>query len=111
MCIAFACKPGCDVMNFEVNLISLNKPFFLHGKKVVTKTQTSWERKLLLSWNKKRFSSFLKGFQSSLITQIFLEGRGPTLKLREKEDFAKLLKTLFIEHLRVTTYVGHGERL
>ena len=33
MCIAIVCKPGCDVMNFEVNLVFLIKPFFLHGQK------------------------------------------------------------------------------
>ena len=38
MSIAIACEPGCDVMNFDVNLIFLIKPFFLHGQKVVTKT-------------------------------------------------------------------------
>ena len=41
MCIAIVCKPGCDVMNFEVNLIFLIKPFFLHDQKVVTKTSIS----------------------------------------------------------------------
>ena len=38
MCIAIVCKPGCDVMNFEVTLIFLIKPFFLHDQKVITKT-------------------------------------------------------------------------
>ena len=38
MCIAIVCKPGCDVMSFEVNLIFLIKPFFLHDQNVVTKT-------------------------------------------------------------------------
>ena len=38
MCIAIVCKPDCDVMNFEVNLIFLVEPFFLHDQKVVTKT-------------------------------------------------------------------------
>ena len=38
MRIAIVCKSGCDVMNFEVNLIFLIKPFFLHEQKVVTKT-------------------------------------------------------------------------
>ena len=33
MCISIVCEPGCDVMNFEVNLIFLIKPFFLHDKK------------------------------------------------------------------------------
>ena len=27
MCIAIVCFPGCDVMNFEINLIFLIKPF------------------------------------------------------------------------------------
>ena len=55
MCIAIVCKPGCDVMNFEVNLIFLIKPFFLHGKKVVTRIYIARERKELLRWNKKHF--------------------------------------------------------
>ena len=38
ICIAIVCKPGCDVMNFEVKFIFLIKPFFLHDQKVVTKT-------------------------------------------------------------------------
>ena len=31
------CKPGCDVMNFEVNLLFLIKLFFLDNQNVVTK--------------------------------------------------------------------------
>ena len=38
MCIAIVCEPGCEVMNFEVNLIFLIKPFFLRDLKVVIKT-------------------------------------------------------------------------
>ena len=30
MCIAIVRKPGCEIMNFEVNFIFLIKPFFLH---------------------------------------------------------------------------------
>ena len=71
MRIAIACKPSCDVLNFEVSLIFLIKPFFRHDQKVVTKTSISWERKELLRWNKKHFSSFLKGFQSSKQHQFF----------------------------------------
>ena len=37
MCIAIACFPGCDVRNFEIKLIFLIKPFFLHDQKVKTK--------------------------------------------------------------------------
>ena len=27
MCIAIVCIPGCDIINFEINLIFLTKPF------------------------------------------------------------------------------------
>ena len=65
MCIKIFYKPGCDIINFAVKLIFLSKPFFLHDQKAVTKTQISSEWKELLRWNKKHFSSILKGFQSS----------------------------------------------
>ena len=38
ICIAIVCYPGCDVMDFEISLIFLIEPFFLHGQKVMTKT-------------------------------------------------------------------------
>ena len=40
MCIATICKPGRDIMNFEVNpnLIFLINLFFLHDQNVLTKT-------------------------------------------------------------------------
>ena len=37
MSIAIVCKPGSDIMNLEVNLVFLIKPFFLHDQKVVRK--------------------------------------------------------------------------
>ena len=37
MCIAIVCQPGCDIINFEINLTSLIKQFFLHDQKVKTK--------------------------------------------------------------------------
>ena len=36
MCISIVCKPVFDAMNFEVNLVSLFKPFLLPDQKVVT---------------------------------------------------------------------------
>ena len=36
MCIAIVCKPGCDIMNFEVNHIFPIKWFSLHDQKVLT---------------------------------------------------------------------------
>ena len=41
MCIAIVCYPGCDVMDFEINLIFLIEPFFQHDQKVMTKTLIS----------------------------------------------------------------------
>ena len=38
MCIANVYYPGCDVMDFKINLIFLIEPFFLHDQKVMTKT-------------------------------------------------------------------------
>ena len=67
ICIAIVCYLGCDVMDFEINLIFLIEPLFLHDQKVMTKIETSWERKVLLRWNIKHFSSFFKGFQLSKI--------------------------------------------
>ena len=69
MCIAIVCYPCCDVMDFEINLIFLIEPFFLHEQKDMKKNWISWERKELLRWNKKHFSSFLKGFQLSKLSQ------------------------------------------
>ena len=38
MYIAIAFEPGCDVMDFEINLIILIKLLFLHDHKVMVKT-------------------------------------------------------------------------
>ena len=38
MYIAIVCYPGCDVINFEINLIFLIEPFFLLDQKVMTRT-------------------------------------------------------------------------
>ena len=38
ICIAIVCYPGCDVMDFEINLIFRIEQFLLHDQKVVTKT-------------------------------------------------------------------------
>ena len=38
MCFAIVSEPGCDVIDFEINLIFLMEPFFLHDQKVMTKT-------------------------------------------------------------------------
>ena len=38
MSLATVCYPGCDVMDFEINLIFLLEPLFRHDQKVMTKT-------------------------------------------------------------------------
>ena len=105
------------VNHVEVNLLFLIKPLFLYDQKVKTKISIPWERNKLLIWNKKQFSSFLKGFHWSKI--IFLGGERPTLNagtfrfcncyrkaiqnlrifcilLKELISFIFFLKTLFI---------------
>ena len=71
MYIIVICFPVHDVITFESNLNFLIKPFSYMTEKIRTKTQSSRERKIsrerkkLLRWNKKHFSSFLKEFHWS----------------------------------------------
>ena len=55
MCIVNVGEPGCDVINFEINVIVLIKSFFYMNKKS--------RQKLKYLGNEKNFSSFLNGFQ------------------------------------------------
>ena len=61
MCIVIICCPVCDVINFEINHNFLT--VFVRNQTFKTKMKISQEQKELLTWNKKHFSSFLKGFQ------------------------------------------------
>ena len=70
MWIAFACKPGRDVMNFEVNLICLIKPFFLHEQKSWQKFRYLENKKNLIK--QKPFFMIFKEFSLKQITQFFL---------------------------------------
>ena len=70
MCIAFIWFTGCDVISLETNLIFLIKPFFYMTKNSIQKFN-------ILRWNKKNFSSFLKGFQSI----NFLRHKSATLSI------------------------------
>ena len=47
MCIAIVCKPGCGVMDFEVNLIFLIKLFSYMSKKSGQKLETLRKEKYL----------------------------------------------------------------
>ena len=59
MCIALVCQPGCDVMNFEINLIFLFKPLLYMTKNA--------KQKFNYLKNEKSFpvekKTFLKDFQ------------------------------------------------
>ena len=73
MCITIVFKPGCDIINFEVNLIFLIKPFFLHDRKVL-RTERPFKMK------QKAFFIIFKGLSIKQITQFFLDGESQTLK-------------------------------
>ena len=63
MCIKVVCKPGCDVMQFQINLIFLIKPFRYMTKKSRQKLKYLENEMSFWVEIKKHFSSFLKGFQ------------------------------------------------
>ena len=69
---------GCDVINFEVNLIFLIKSFFCMNKMSRQKFKHIENEKKLLRCSKKHFSSFLKGFQ---LPKIFLRPESASLKV------------------------------
>ena len=37
ICVVIVCQPGCGVINFEINLVFLTKPFSPHDQNVKTK--------------------------------------------------------------------------
>ena len=51
------------LFNFEIDFMYLIKPFFYMTKKLRQKSKYLEKEKSLLIWNKKHFSSFLKGLQ------------------------------------------------
>ena len=62
MCIAIVCYPGCDVMDFEINLIILIKPFFYMRKKSRQKLRYLENEKSFLGEIKSIFHHFLRAF-------------------------------------------------
>ena len=65
MFIVIISFPDCDIINFEINLIFLIKPFSYMTEKSQDKNLQIWEQKELLTWSEKHFSSFLKAFHQS----------------------------------------------
>ena len=70
-----------------------NQVVFPHDQNVRTKVQISWEQNDLWTWNKKHFSSFLKGFQ---LTKVVSD-----LRVRFKYFFMYVCK-------KINTNVGAG---
>ena len=58
-------------MNFEVNLIFLDKPLFLQDQKFKTNIYKSWERGELLRWNKSISHHFYRAFNGANNTHFF----------------------------------------
>ena len=65
MCIVW--YPGCDVMNFKINLIFLIKPFFYMTKKSRQKCKHLENEKSFRDEIKKHFLSFLRDFQLPIL--------------------------------------------
>ena len=67
--ITNVCYPGCEVKNFEINLIFLIKLLFCLTKKSREKVKYFEKEKSFLKWNKKHFSSILKSIQLLKLSQ------------------------------------------
>ena len=77
--------PGCDVVNFEINLIFLIKPFFYMTKKSRQKFRYL-ENENIFMRNKKHFSSFFKGFQLPKIVSDLRVCRVRTFRENQGEN-------------------------
>ena len=62
MCIAIVCFPGCGIINFEISLIFLIKPFFYLTKKSRQKFKYLDNKKSFRDEIKSIFHHFLKDF-------------------------------------------------
>ena len=77
--------PGCDVVNFEIILIFLIKPFFYMTKKSRQKFRCL-ENENIFMWNKKHFSSFFKSFQLPKIVSDLRVCRVRTVRENQGEN-------------------------
>ena len=74
ICILFACKPDCNVINFEINFFFLIKPFFYLTKKsrqILDVLRT----KRTLKMKEKALLIIYKGLPLKQIKQFFWEVR------------------------------------
>ena len=63
MCLAVVCIPGCEVINFEINLIFLIKPSYYINKNTDKNSNMLNMKRAIKVKHEKHFSSYLKGFQ------------------------------------------------
>ena len=71
MCVTIVCKPCSNVMNFEVELIFLIKPLFLHDQNVVTKLKYLEDEKSFSDETKIIFDHFYRVFNQTNNTNFF----------------------------------------
>ena len=82
MCIASICCPVCDVINSEINLSFLIKPFFYITKKSQQKCKYLRNGKKAFRVKKKTFLIILKGLQKKKKKKFFLKGESPTFNAK-----------------------------
>ena len=69
MCITIASKPGCDVINFEIDLTFLVKAFFYMTKKSRQELEYLENKKSFLGGIKCIFHKCLKAFSRQKLSQ------------------------------------------
>ena len=69
MCIAFVCQPGCVVIDFEVNLIFLIKPFSYITKMPIQKFKYLENKKSFKGEIKNIFHLFKRAFRCQKLSQ------------------------------------------
>ena len=84
MYIAITCFPGCDIINFLINLFLLIKPFFYINKKSrqklnILRTKRAFKTKY------KAFFTFFKGL--SVAKNRLRSESAPLAKMREMRSF------------------------
>ena len=96
MCIVIVCYPGCDVINFEVNLIFLIKLFFSTWPKSQHKNLNIMRTKKTIKMKQKIFFIIFKRLSLKQIKQFYLEGESPTLIfVSTNKIFAHRVSSLF----------------
>ena len=110
ICVLYFFVNHIVTFKFEINLIYLIKPFFLHVQKVKTKTWISWGRKELLRWNRKHIYHILRAFIKANRTSLF--GRwGSDFKSLQNNGKKQLLSMSSEENIFYTTTYNSSSEL